>query len=76
MSIDYAGPSTINREEQDKDIKMSTESNPEEMTVLNASSSSQDGSVVQQNNTPKSLKDAIKKKNKKKTKDSSTGNVK
>jgi len=68
----------VDTEQEARDVQKPTESNPEGRTILNAFASSLvDGSGVgQQTDAPKSLKDAVKKKNKKKTKESSTNNVK
>ncbi|ONK77481.1 uncharacterized protein A4U43_C02F6980 [Asparagus officinalis] len=68
------GPMAIKREHEAMDIQKPIESNPDGRTIPDASGSSiVDGSGVgQQSNTPKSLKDAVKVKSKKKTKESST----
>jgi len=76
--VENAGSSTIDAEQVARDVQKPTESNPDGRTILNLSSSSLvDGSGIdQQTDAPKSLKDAVKKKNKKRTKESSTSNVK
>lgn len=67
------GSSIINREaEAAMDIQEPTESNPEERTIQSAI----DSGMRQQTNAPKSLKDAVKAKNRKKTKDSSIHDMK
>lgn len=72
------GSSMVNKEEEPMDVQKQTESSQDGRTIQDASGSSlsHGSGVGPQTNAPKSLKDAVKVKNKKKTKEASAGNVK